>query len=144
MKRTAFILIVLAILSAIAGILFSHASLAGRTGITLFFRQYHFLNVWWQAALAVFAVWLALWGLHRLVHRLLGENLSRTLHVAALMAAGAGLYFTYYDFRHHLSHRLLGGSFHLGGYLFWIGWMLISLSHLWQKKSLHTYSTAIE
>jgi hypothetical protein len=144
MKRTLTITALLAMLSAIAGILLSNASFVGRTGITLFFREYGFLKVWWQAALAVFSVWMALLLVHRLVQQLLCENISRTLHVAALMVAGTGLYFTYYDFRHALSHRLLGQSFHLGGYLFWIGWMLISLSHLWQQNNQPAYSTAIE
>jgi len=40
-----------------------------------------------------------------------------------LVAGVLGLVITYYDFQHTYSHRLLKERFHLGFYLFWLGWM---------------------
>ena len=45
----------------------------------------------------------------------------------SVLIALVGLYFTYNDFRHTLSHRWLGERFHLGAYLFWIVWIAISV-----------------
>ena len=61
---------------------------------------------------------------------------AKAVHIGCLLAALAGLYFTYYDFRHTTTHRLLGERFHLGGYLFWIGWIIISVYYLTQKKQI--------
>lgn len=55
-------------------------------------------------------------------------------NIISLLLALGGLYFTYKDFRHDISHRLLGEPFHIGVYLFWIGWISISLVYLFSKK----------
>jgi hypothetical protein len=44
------------------------------------------------------------------------------------------LYLTYNDFRQDLSHRLMGERFHIGAYLVWIGWMIISIYLLLTRK----------
>lgn len=54
----------------------------------------------------------------------------RVAHIIALLVAVAGLYFTYRDFRTDFSHNLMKERFHLGAYLFWIGWVSISLFFL--------------
>jgi len=59
---------------------------------------------------------------------------ANNLHIATIVLAAAGLFFTWYDFRHTITHRLLGERFHIGAYLFWIGWMIISLFYLTQQK----------
>lgn len=46
----------------------------------------------------------------------------------------AGLYFTFSNFRNDLSHRLLGERFHLGIYLYWIGFCIISLFYALTSK----------
>ena len=51
-----------------------------------------------------------------------------------MLIAVAGLYFSYHDFRNTLSHKLLGEGFHLGVYLFWLGWIGISIGLLFTAK----------
>ena len=134
MKRTGLLIVLLALLSGISGYLLSKASLVGRAGMTLFYKEYGFLKVWWQGGGVVFLVLLVLLLLQGMVQRSAARKTANLVHIGALLAAIAGLYFTYNDFRHDLSHRLLGERFHLGAYLFWIGWMLISLFLLAQPK----------
>lgn len=133
-KRTASLLLVLLVLSGIAGYLLSKASLVGRAGISLFYREYAFLKVWWQAGWLLLMVWLVLFFLLGWAQRKLSPSSSRWVHGAALVLALAGVYFTYQDFRQNLSHRWLGERFHLGGYLFWLGWMLVCLFYITGKK----------
>lgn len=123
----------LALLAILCGYLLSKASLVGKAGMTFVYKEYAFLKTWWQGALFIFGVWLLLFALQRLAQR----NFSRPrwVHIGCIVAACAGLYFTYLDFRHTLSHRLLGERFHLGGYLFWLGWILISLFYLGNRTS---------
>jgi hypothetical protein len=80
--------------------------------------------------------------LHRFLQRHLFRKHADLLHIAALVIAIIGLYFTYSDFRNDFSHRLLGERFHLGFYLFWIGWMLISLYYLFQRRTAPPLSGA--
>lgn len=120
----------LLLLSGVAGYLLSKASFVGRAGISLFYQQYRFLKVWWQAGLLLFAIWMLLFFLHGWVQRRLSPKASRLTHTGAIAVALIALYFTYQDFRHSLAHRWLGERFHLGGYLFWIGWVAISVFYL--------------
>lgn len=136
MKRTAPFITLLAGLSVLSGYLLSKATLVGRTGMNLFYKEYRFLKTWWKGALAVFAGLLLLFFIQGLAQRKLRRSKAIIVHAVALVIALAGLYFTYSDFRNTLSHRMLGERFHLGAYLFWIGWMLISLFYIVQPKSL--------
>ncbi len=124
----------LLVLSGIAGYVMSKASLIGRAGISLFYTQYKFLKTWWQGGLAVFAIWMILFFLQGLAQRKLSPKASRLLQIAAIAVALLGLYFTYQDFRHTTSHRWLGERFHLGGYLFWIGWIVVSVFYVTENK----------
>ena len=147
MKKAAFLIVLLAVLSVLSGYLMSRASLVGRAGISLFYKQYRFLKVWWQGALVVFIIWLALFLLQGWLQRKWTGTKNYLLHIIAFAIALAGLYITYFDFRHTLTHRLLGERFHIGAYLFWIGWMIISLFYLvqprWAKAEIGT-NTPIE
>ncbi|HEU4901777.1 MAG TPA: cytochrome d ubiquinol oxidase subunit II [Flavisolibacter sp.] len=136
MKRKSLLVLFLLVLSGVAGYVLSKASLVGRAGISLFYTQYKFLKTWWQGGLFVFAVWMLLFFLQGLAHRKLSPATSRLVHIAAILVAVAGLYFTYQDFRHTLSHRWLGERFHLGGYLFWLGWIVISVFYLTENKTM--------
>jgi hypothetical protein len=136
-----FLLLLLG-LSVVAGYLLSKATLIGRTGIALFYREYRFFRYWWKGALLIFTVWMLLFLLHRFLQRHLFRKHADLLHIAALVIAIIGLYFTYSDFRNDFSHRLLGERFHLGFYLFWIGWMLISLYYLFQRRTAPPLSGA--
>ena len=120
MKRYTLVLS-LAILSALAGYLFSKASLVGRIGINVFYKEYRFLKVWWQGALLIFAVLLIFLWLQGLAQKKMQTSKARMLHLSAVLAALTGIFLTYNDFRHTTTHRLLGERFHLGGYLFWLG-----------------------
>jgi len=143
MKRKAFLVLFLVMLSGIAGYVLSKASLVGRVGISLFYTQYKFLKTWWQGGLAIFAVWMILLFLQGLAQRKLSPRTSRLTQAAAIAVAFVGLYFTYQDFRHTTSHRWLGERFHLGGYLFWIGWIVISVFYLTENKRTELESTAL-
>ena len=134
MKRTALFLSLLAVLSIISGYLLSNASLVGKVGISVFYKQYQFLKTWWQGALIVFAVLLIFFLVQGFAEKKLIKTRANLLHVSMILLALTGLYFTYYDFRHTTTHRLLGERFHIGAYLFWIDWIIISLFYLTQKK----------
>ena len=130
------LIFLLAILSTVSGYLLSKASFVGRMGINLFYKEYKFLKVWWQGALVVFIVLLILLFLQGLAQKKMAPAKAKMLHFGAILAALMGLYFTYNDFRHTATHRLLGERFHLGGYLFWLGWVMISVYYLVQKRTL--------
>ncbi len=142
MKRTSFLLFLLAALSAISGYLLSKASLVGKVGISMFYKEYQFLKVWWQGALVVFGVLLLLFLLQGAIQKKAARGTANFIHIVCILLALVGLYFTYNDFRHDLSHRLLGERFHLGAYLFWVGWMMVSLFFLAQKKPVRRWSGA--
>ncbi len=134
MRRSASLTLFLVLLSIVCGYLLSSASWVGKMGINLFYTEYSFLKSWWKSALLIFSVLIFLYALQSVVQRYASASIAKVVHIFALVAALVGLYFTYDDFRHTLSHRLLGERFHLGGYLFWIGWMVISVYLLMTKK----------
>lgn len=120
-------LLYLALLSILSGWLMSHMSWAGRWGINWFHKEYKFLKVWYRGAGTVFVVLLLLFLVQWLIDRKLGKNAARSVQAVCLVAAIVGLWFTYTDFRTDFTHRILKERFHLGAYLFWIGWISISL-----------------
>jgi hypothetical protein len=113
-------------LAAIAGWTLSKATLVGKVGIHVLHREYLFLNSWWKGALLIWVVWVIL----EIIQYLIWKRNLRKINLAAqssfIFLAVLGLYFTYLDFR-TFSHGILGERFHLGGYLFWIGWSIISI-----------------
>ncbi|MCW3079324.1 cytochrome d ubiquinol oxidase subunit II [Segetibacter sp.] len=134
LKRSSVFVFLLAVFALISGYLLSAISLAGRTGINLFYTQYKFLKDWWKGALLVFVVWVILLAIQLYVHKKASKSASIIVQAALLIIALAGLYMSYSDFRNSLSHRWLGERFHLGVYLFWLGWIAISVFMLLQKK----------
>lgn len=134
LKRTIYLLFFLALLSMLSGYLMSKATLIGRIGISLFYKKYSFLKIWWQGALVVFAGLLLVLILHIVLQRTLKKISAIIAFMVSLFLGICGLYFSYSDFRGDLSHRLLGERFHLGAYLFWMGWICISLVYLFGKK----------
>ncbi|MEJ7767817.1 MAG: cytochrome d ubiquinol oxidase subunit II [Chitinophagaceae bacterium] len=130
MKPERWVVFFLLILSVISGYLMSKASMLGRAGMSIFYREYNFLKVWWKGALLVSVFLLGLFALHGMIQKKTAPNKARTFHLIAFVFALTGLYFTYNDFRHTLSHRLLGERFHLGVYLFWVGWLVTSVLYL--------------
>src|ERR1051325_10477099 len=77
---------------------------------------------------------MMLFFLQGLVQRKLSPTTSKLIQIGAVLIALLCLYLTYQDFRHSTSHRWLGERFHLGGYLFWIGWIIISVFHLTETR----------
>lgn len=141
MKRSFRFVVLLFALSVLAGYLLSKASWVGRAGISLFYRQYAFLKIWWQAGLLVFAVWMVLFFLQGWAGRKLSLTASKCTHIGAIIIALIGLYFTYQDFQHNTAHRWLGPRFHLGGYLFWVGWVAVSAFYLTGNNSTKATAT---
>ncbi|WP_276134934.1 cytochrome d ubiquinol oxidase subunit II [Polluticoccus soli] len=129
MKRTGLLITFLLLLSTLSGYLFSKVSWVGKVGIRWFYKEYGFLKIWWQAALVVFAILLGLYLLHFFLQKKLSGK-AKLYHIAGILVAIVGVYFTYDDFRHTLSHRWLGERFHLGAYCFWFGWISICVFFL--------------
>lgn len=143
MKKKTFIIVLLLIISIISGHLLSKASWVGKAGMSLFYREYNFLKIWWQGALLVFTVLIVLLVLLHFIQRKVAYNKMKTISMLVLLAGILGAYFTYYDFRHTLSHRLLGERFHIGAYLFWLGWLLVAIFYFLQPndhRSIHVHS----
>lgn len=112
----------------------SKASIVGKVGIHFLHREYAFLNSWWKGALFVWVVWLVLGIIQYRIWKRNRRNINLTLQATFIFLAILGLYYTYLDFR-TFSHGLLGDRFHIGGYLFWIGWCIISLFFIKLRKN---------
>jgi len=137
MKRNYYILAALLLFTALlSGILTSGISLVGRVGVNTFYRNYRFFKIWWQAALVclvlLILVTLLLYGIDK---KFKGGK-RRLLLIAFLFAFIGGLYITYSDFRNALSHRWLGERFHLGIYLYWIGFCISNLFFLLTQRTV--------
>jgi len=130
LKKTTVLILVLLLLSCLSGYLMSKPSLIGRIGISLFYHEYRFLRTWWKGALAVFGTLMVLLALQGVAQRKLPLRTSRLLHIGLVLLALGGLYLTYSDFQHTATHRWLKEKFHLGAYLFWIGWLIVSFFYL--------------
>lgn len=135
MKRAIPVIILLAILSAISGILMSDMNFIGRLGVNIVHREYKFLKIWWQGALAVFTTLLILFAIQSILKMKLSKSVSSTVQIVLFFAALGGLYLTYDDFRHDFTHKIIGERIHLGVYLFWVGWMIVSLFHLFSNRT---------
>lgn len=134
MKRNVILVISLAIVSILIGYLLSSISLVGRAGINFVYTEYSFLKSWWKGAALVFVVWMILFMLQKTLLSKVSKTTSNLVQAIAILIAVASLFFSYSDFRNSLSHRWLGESFHLGVYLFWLGWIVISVFLLLRKN----------
>jgi hypothetical protein len=122
------------LLAPVSGYLLSKASLIGRTGINLFYKEYKFLKTAWKGALLVFITLSVLWLVHRAIQNRSGNKTRVALHLVLALLGLVGLVLTYQDFQNSLSHRLLGEKFHLGAYLFWVAWLIISFTFVFEGK----------
>ncbi|MBS1774294.1 MAG: hypothetical protein JST82_15665 [Bacteroidetes bacterium] len=132
MKKSIFILTLLAILATISGYMLHKVSWVGRLGINLFYDEYQIFKSWWKSALLVYGIYLILYFFHWLINK--KSSNAVLAHVLAILIAICGLYYTYNDFRHDWSHKIAGERFHIGFYLFWMGWIVISLFFIFQRK----------
>ena len=117
---------ILVALAIIAGWSLSKASIIGKVGIHFLHGEYKFLNSWWKGALFIWGIWVVLEIIQYRIWKKYRQNINRAVQISFIFLAIFGLYFTYLDFR-TFSHGLLGQRFHIGGYLFWIGWCIISI-----------------
>lgn len=135
-KRLAFLITFLAALATLSGYLMSKASFVGRLGMTYVYKEYRFLKTWWKGALAVFVAWMILLLIQWIIEKKLSKQKATLIHILFILLAVAGLYFTYADFQHTTSHRWLKERFHIGAYLFWLGWIIISVFYMVQKREV--------
>ena len=135
MKKNILFVILLAMLSAISGLLMSKMSFIGRVGINLMHKEYKFLKIWWHGGLAVFMVLLVLFLVHAAIQRAMPNAVAKVIHLLLFAAAAGGLYLTYNDFQDDFTHSLLKSNFHMGVYVFWASWMLEGLFFLSKKKA---------
>lgn len=127
MRRNIIFIIYLAALSVISGWLMSRMSWIGRVGVNLMHQEYKFLKTWYLGGGVVFGILLLLFAIQYTIQRRLSRIVAQGIHGLCLVVAVIGLWATYSDFRHDLSHSLLRERFHLGAYLFWIGWISICI-----------------
>lgn len=132
-KRIILLNAILVSLAIIIGWTLSKATLVGKVGIHFLHREYMFLNAWWKGALFVWCIWLILEIIQYRIWKINRRNINFAIQATFIFLAVLGLYFTYLDFR-TFSHGLLGDRFHIGGYLFWIGWCIISIFFIKLRK----------
>lgn len=126
--------VVLIPLAIIVGWTLSKATVIGKVGIHFLHREYAFLNSWWKGALFVWSVWAVLEIIQYQVWKRLPGKINLIVQSSCIFLAVLGLYFTYLDFR-TFSHGLLGGNFHIGGYLVWIGWCIVSIFFILRRNN---------
>lgn len=134
MKRKILLVLLLFFCSLCSGYLLSKASLTGKIGIDFFYRQYRFLKDPITTTLIIFILYILLFLLHLIVYKHIVNPNSNWISKSILLLGILGALITYYDFQNTLSHKLLGTRFHLGGYLFWLGWILIPTFFLINSK----------
>lgn len=142
MKRSLYFILYLFALSALAGYMLSKVSLLGRAGISVFYSEYGFLKVGWQATLVVLITLLALYGIQYIIYTRANAILARGAQITAIFLALTGLALSYNDFRDDITHRWMGERFHIGVYLFWLGWLSISIFLLLQQKKGNLISSS--
>ena len=133
-KRISLLVVFLAALASLSGYLMSKASFIGRLGMTFVYKEYRFLKTWWKGALFVFIVWMVILIIQAILERKLSKQKATIAYIIFILFALIGLYFTYSDFQHTTSHRWLKEKFHIGAYLFWTGWIIISVFFMVQKR----------
>ena len=123
MKRIHILVICQVFFSFLQAYLISRISLIGRIGIATIHKEYALLRSGWKTFLLIFGIQLAIILLLAILQKKVRRK-TITLTASILIAlAVLGLLYTYYDFQYTFSHKLLKERFHLGFYLFWLGWI---------------------
>src|SRR5690554_1253263 len=112
-----------AIISLVAGILFSKMSLMGRIGV--FIIQLLLIAVLW------------------IVKRITSYKNFSIVNLAFIILGLLGLFYTYYDFT-STSHKYMNSQFHTGGYLFWAGWFVTCIYFFFARVKLKPAITDME
>ncbi|MGN7787183.1 cytochrome d ubiquinol oxidase subunit II [Niabella sp. 22666] len=141
MKRNYLLLVfILVFLSLLSGNLTAGVSLVGKIGISFFYKQFSFFQSWWQSSLVCLALMLVVGAILYFIDRSTNGLKRKIVLIACFLIFLAGLYFTFSDFRTDLTHRWLGERFHVGVYLYWIGFGIISLFFALTEKKKITVS----
>lgn len=143
MKGLSTLIMFQALLATISGTMMANMSTIGRIGIFFFYREYSTLKVWWKTALILFGIQLMVIFILWLMKKLVYHPAGLILPILALAVGVYGAYLTYIDFT-TTSHRYMKSEFHIGGYLFWGGWVISCLYFLIvrPKRKIKTNSEA--
>jgi len=114
----------------LAGWLISKISWIGRAGINLVYKEYSIFKSWWKTALLLFVIQMVLLLLQNVIRKKYSRPIANIASIVLLVTALGGLFATYSDFNNNFSHRLLKEKFHLGFYLFWLGWISTCLYYI--------------
>jgi hypothetical protein len=103
--------------------LISKISWIGKLGIATVHKEYRLLRSDWKTFLLLFSLQIVLIAGLTVVRTKCPRRIA-TLVTSMLLTLGAiGLFLTFRDFIYTYTHRLLKERFHLGFYLFWLGWI---------------------
>ncbi|MBW3518355.1 hypothetical protein [Flavobacterium sp. NKUCC04_CG] len=134
MKNASILILIQAVIALLCGILMSKMSFVGRMGIQFLHRDYLIFKTWWKTALLILCIQLILIAIMMLVRYFSPVKTTKMVSVLFLVLGVIGAYATYIDFT-TTSHKMMKGSFHSGGYLFWVGWIISCIYFLfWNKK----------
>lgn len=113
--------------------LISRISLIGKVGISLFYKEYRIFRSPWKTYILFFGIQLTIILLLYFLKNRYSGKITNMAAAVLLAIALFGLLYTYNDFLHTYSHRLLKERFHLGFYLFWTGWISTCVFFLTQR-----------
>jgi uncharacterized membrane protein YsdA (DUF1294 family) len=122
-KSLTFLIVFQALLMALAGYLISKMSFIGRLGINWFYQEYGIFKSATKTAILLFVIQLVLLFIQWLINKRYDRKIANIVSSVLLIVALAGLFATYNDFQNTFSHKLLNEKFHVGFYLFWLGWI---------------------
>lgn len=123
MKNFSIICLIQAIISIISSILISKMSFIGKIGVSTFYSQYAVFKTWWKTAFILFIIEFLLLLFLKIFKEKVSITFARTLAFLLIIIGSIGAYLTYVDFT-TTSHKMMRFSFHLGFYLFWVGWFI--------------------
>jgi hypothetical protein len=134
MRKLSFLVLFQAALCILEAYLVSRISLIGKIGIALVHREYLLLRSGWKTFVLFFSIQLLVITVLYFIRK---KYSGKTFFVSAGILMGAavlGFIVTYMDFLHTYTHRLLKERFHLGFYLFWLGWFGSCLFFIWDES----------
>jgi len=126
-----------ALLSWIETWLIARISFIGRVGIATVHKEYGLLRSGWKTFLLLFSIQVVIIIALAIVQKRLPQKMALVVTSALLFLGAIGLFVTYQDFLHTYTHRILKEHFHLGFYLFWLGWIgtcLFFITQLTKKR----------
>jgi len=103
--------------------LISKISWIGRLGIATVHKEYRLLRSDWKTFLLLFSLQVILIIILIVIRTRRRQKLTTLVASFLLMLGAIGLFLTFRDFIYTYTHRLLKERFHLGFYLFWLGWI---------------------